>query len=745
MIRQKIFTDVQFLESVENKEIVNNEDPIIETFFSNQKVSSEIIKLDDPEYKEKVKQGITIGYPKKRIINTISFEPIQPAISSNQMVKMNPYRPVSVKGNKAVNTNGNYDIFSDNGDILGIGQLWEDLNESTAQIADNFNNLADELTSGWDYDSITSQSWGDLKNALPSINNFVKKPNTIASYLSTIQANKNHPKSLLAKMGQINMNLDYKIEFSPVMLQDYNTIASKFYFWGALKRTKGNTNLTSLEYLSPQIKKLEFNLPGPDYVAPTLKFDKKNFSKFASTSAPFEKEDKDPIKNVYEYFIKPIDSAYLYNAAPYRINYFSDRYTAFNSNRALEIGPFSLPNFIKPTTSFTTESMMYPLAEINESSLYLSAATISFTLQGNATVAYFPRIQNDYKGEKLIPPIKDDPNMIADGKETKSSEIIIQEKITNLRSRSIEYLLQSGPDFLQHMYDIMLVCSSADSDVNSFESLFSRLNNNEDISDKIKIKGAIDSSCFLVRAGAIDVPQIENDSFEMKFLFSSIKKTRSKTKYDKRAELKILLDEPLIFYTFFNLLTNNNSAIFSKLEAENRYPMRFAAFSTNRLIQENIVGKKIRIDLIIKHQKLLNYPEFEILKNSWVGSSNQDVKNFGGLTSPELPIWWFEDVNFLGQGGDLTFDRDSPSIVEMNYPFLFKRCVKINRLYKGGFGKEGRTGINVSSGPNAFDFHLFEEDTLNNNVGEVKQPDTDLFANQSDQEWYLNYLKTLKG
>jgi hypothetical protein len=341
---------------------------------------------------------------------------------------------------------------------------------------------------------------------------------------------------------------------------------------------------------------------------------------------------------------------------------------------------------------------------------------------------------------------------------SKEAKDLLKLKITDLRSRSIEFLLNSGSDFFGHMFDVMLLVS-VDDDKETFKDFFTKIvsdteiltsddnDEKQNLIDFIKAD-TIDSGCFMVRTGSIEVPQMENEVFDMKFLFGSVKKQRSKVKFERKAELKLLMDEPLILMDFFNLLSNNNQTLFGGLSNENRIPRRFATYSTNRIVTENLLMKKVRIDLIIKHQKLQNLPAFETLKQAWGMSdgkpaeqADSDVMNFGGLSSPELPLWLFEDVNFLGQGTDLVFDRDSANIAEISYPFLFKRCIKINREFKGGYEENGvKRSVTPSGDP--------IEGTNASMLGAIKEKfltGTELgnkFFDQSDQEWFMKYLKS---
>jgi hypothetical protein len=726
---------------IENKEIVNNEDPIIEEIASNEKINLKVIKLEDIENNETIRAGIYVGYPKKSPpVVGIEINPIVLESSSNQTVSKSaryPYKPAAT-GSSVVNTNGNYDVF-DTDDILGVGQLKEDLLNSGQAIKDNFNNLKDELTSGWDYDSLTSGSYSDAHALAASINNFVKNPKIIGKYLLTLQANINNDGKTISQMGQINMGLKKGVPFSP-FLMSYKYSSSKTEISKLIPIQENFLNKESESY---------YDIDGLIVVAdsvfsPEFVYNKNIGDSIISGWQVNSDDEKvtlylDPKdeKHSKRYFVSQISGIESLETPGDKIPYKSYfvNYALGSTDMGLEPALLSVKKFaydkINGTIAKLTEENK---KQIDNQKSYLEFDVVSAS--GTTNIVYAPKTPNDYKGRDLIPALKDEGDL-----NPGDAHSTLANQITNLRSRSIEYLLQSGPDFMQHMYDIMLICSSTESDVSAFKNFFSKVSEESSIIDT-NMNEILDSGCFMVRAGAIDIPQIENDSYDVKFLFNTIKKTRSKIKYEKRAELKILLDEPLIFLTFFNLLTNNNMTIFNGLHADNRYPMRFAPYSTNRLIKENIISKQLRVDLIVKHQKLLRYPEFEPLRTIWnKDSTNADVANFGGLASDELPIWWFEDVNFLGQGEDLTFDRDASETVEMSYPFLFKRCVKINRIHKGGMDADGLRIANADGDEtnNTTEYHAFSESKL---TKDETNGGNDFFYDQSDQEWYVKYINT---
>jgi hypothetical protein len=692
--KQNVIIENQFpLPTIENKEIVNNiNEPISTEVKSSQKIDSKASKIDI-ESKQQIRAGVYVGYPKKPVIGismgAYQVAPVQSPAStlSYDTLKQFVYFPGVA--------NKDFDILAPDGSFsanaFGLKTLGEDLMTSFDKIGDNFSKLSKELTSGWDYDSITSGSWSDAHALKGLFSNYLKKPKNIAKDLNIILI-KFNSKLLFTAQYLLPWNKDFFNNYRNKYKETVEEISGILVISG----------VTSLNLISGNIN--ENIISGIKDPNARNSFEVYNRTFNTQDISGLINKNKEPLNNTI--------STELYN-----------------KNHLTNI-----------------ESLVMEIAELQKNQIDNGFPYIMKTVENpspsespvesnsvNTIITYAKNI-NDYKGAELIPTIKDTGQL----NPTVAQETL-NKQISNMRNKSIEYLVQSGADFMKHAFDIMLVCSSENSeDVNSFENFFKKIAADSS-TIKINFGESADSGCFMVRAGSIDIPQIENDSFTYNFLFSKVKKVRSRIKYEKRAELKMLLDEPLIFMNFFNLLTNNNSTIFNSLHADNRYPMKFAPYSTNRLIKENIVSKKIRLDIIVKHQKLLHYSQFEELRHAWnqANDTMTDVQHFAGLDSSELPLWWFEDVNFLGQGSDLTFDRDNANTVEMNYPFLFKRCVKVNRLHKGGSNNGVRTPLQVTGeSMNQLEFNLLSEKVL------TKSEDADFFENQSDQEWFRNYLKS---
>ena len=278
--------------------------------------------------------------------------------------------------------------------------------------------------------------------------------------------------------------------------------------------------------------------------------------------------------------------------------------------------------------------------------------------------------------------------------EAENLNLDLTQQLHNKRATSIQHILNSGADFLKHMYDAILVCyreagaGGPEAEHEDFFELFFK-------SDFLgAIEPMVTNSVFMVRNASITVPQMESDVFNVKLGFETIQKVRTKVKYERKAELKVLLDEPLYFMGIFNLLSNNNRVVFDGVSVNNRHPKGFTPFTTNRIVSEYIIAKKIRIDLIIKHQQLMKNDLLDKYRNQWrtgrtgsYGSTDNLVFGHAGLLPEEMPLWWFEDLKFLGQKDGLQFNNEKGEIQEMGFPFIFKRCIRVDRQFRHGTGQ----------------------------------------------------------
>jgi hypothetical protein len=296
---------------------------------------------------------------------------------------------------------------------------------------------------------------------------------------------------------------------------------------------------------------------------------------------------------------------------------------------------------------------------------------------------------------------------------TQEARRVLTDQLSFTRSKAIEYMLNSGPDFMKHMFDVMLICSSANDNemTNFFSKIYSEkalFNQSVAEADQDQIFGR--GGIFSLRTASVNVPQMESETFDVKHLFNTIKKVRTKVKFERKSELKLTMDEPMYFHGLFNMMSNNNMIKFNYLDSDNRKAYNFfAPYSTLRTIAEDAIRKVIRLDLLVVHKRFGAdyYSETgtwaqktkDIWRDDFLKSQPLDmetgesttaeyVQNFAGLRNDELPLWWFEDIAFLGQGDDLVFKRDNDSVTQMTFPFIFKRVVKIDRQRRYGPEKQ---------------------------------------------------------
>jgi hypothetical protein len=285
-------------------------------------------------------------------------------------------------------------------------------------------------------------------------------------------------------------------------------------------------------------------------------------------------------------------------------------------------------------------------------------------------------------------------------------------------AKSIYYMMSSGADFIQNMFDVAIVFTDENG---IFEDIIKSHDDKTIMGVRISdLMGHMGRS-IMVRTSSIEVPQMESDTFITKFLGMSINKVRTKIKYERKSNLKILADEPLYMRLLINLLSGNVRSSSSSYIAQGKRPIGFHPGN----LQHTAVGN---ISILVKHEALLNYPILGEMKNSWRKHYQKDPSKLGyAENSPaEYPVWWFQDVRFAGEGTDLQFDRDGSTTTELTFPFIFSRCIKIDRSAK--FATDGSTPKEVTQFFNVKN----TEDQVLTRENETLQEVT---AYQNNQEW----------
>jgi hypothetical protein len=286
-----------------------------------------------------------------------------------------------------------------------------------------------------------------------------------------------------------------------------------------------------------------------------------------------------------------------------------------------------------------------------------------------------------------------------------------------LNNRSAEFLMSSGADFIKNMYDVAFVLTIPDNDKEIMDIVDKGFPLCNDIYFNHVLNGAASlNSLLMVRTSSINIPQMENDTFTIKWLNQNITKVRSKVKYERKAELKMLLDEPLYMRLLINILSGTSRA--GKMEIDQK---NYGHMPTHLSPGDYI--SPYNLNILVKHEALLHNPYFEELKETWRKTFKDGLETgFAGPRPAELPIWWFQDVKFLGEGSDLTFDRDGTGVTELSFPFIFSRCIKYDRNAKFTSGEV----------KNPFNEVTNEKGTIT--VRDTKNL-SDITMNQGDQNW----------
>jgi len=244
----------------------------------------------------------------------------------------------------------------------------------------------------------------------------------------------------------------------------------------------------------------------------------------------------------------------------------------------------------------------------------------------------------------------------------------------NKNSRAIEWMINSGADFMSNMFDVLLLVLDTSG---VFTDLFARLYDSAGaLWGKTVPPFMGDAGMFMIRNSSIQVPQPKSETYEEAVTGMKITKIKAKVAFDPKSELKILMDEPLYMMTIFNLFARNNEVT----PSFNVLPTLNAPFIFNFLSTINTRQKKFQIDLIVKHQSLLRSEVKDRLRKGTT------LQKFNGQLPPErMPYWRFENVKFLGMSNNIVFDRDAANTFEGIFPFHFKRVYKVDR-YDGAIG-----------------------------------------------------------
>lgn len=437
------------------------------------------------------------------------------------------------------------------------------------------------------------------------------------------------------------------------------------------------------------------------------------------------------------------------------------------ANGIIKLGNKTLrPDLILSKTN-TKEYTLSKTPKINRhESSYMSAPTLLYDTDKLSALKLLDKGgYSYYNGEKVIDPASyifyaGPKKEIYNPKNADNVVKYYESVFTRIRKSPMYQMLLSGADFLDNMFDIAIVLHSRNG--NNFSTLSDFLsdlpikpdstqNSNipwmEDYDTQNKkillgdsianltyktIENGSRDSIFLIRTSSIEIPQMENEIFNIKWLGSeNIAKVKSRVNYNRKSNLKITLDEPLYTRLLFNIFSGTNRSVLGSIFYKNQ--------NSDKYYPGNIsLNSLYTIDILVKHESLLNTPYLEDMKTQWrvanikAKEGEPGITNIAELRGGEYPVWWFKDVKFLGEGSELQFSRENTSVTELTFPFLFKYCTKVDRSILHKDTGEGESSILELE--NLFVSHKGKAD---DESGDIKIVDriNRLVNHQGFQEW----------
>jgi hypothetical protein len=254
------------------------------------------------------------------------------------------------------------------------------------------------------------------------------------------------------------------------------------------------------------------------------------------------------------------------------------------------------------------------------------------------------------------------------------------------KSKAIARMIQSHADYLTHMFDVFFVVYAN----NKYMDLFTYLEENATNVDGKKyyknsdvetvMEGQSYKNILAVRVNSIELPEMESETWDLKFLDDVITKIRSKVEFERKSTISIDLDERFYVLDLINAMSGNSIRDGSLNKTSISFP---------KMINTNLRDKSLRFDIIVKHRDLLKSnrklpfldkesgnTRYGLRKTIW-DSYDGSLQAIVGMQDENEPYWVFEDVKFLGPNGDLQFDNNASDRQTIDYGFIFKRCYKV--------------------------------------------------------------------
>jgi hypothetical protein len=244
------------------------------------------------------------------------------------------------------------------------------------------------------------------------------------------------------------------------------------------------------------------------------------------------------------------------------------------------------------------------------------------------------------------------------------------------RSQAIQYMIERGPDFMSNCFDVALVTTTV-----------------EGVRQKIPYIYAWDSYTMItksiaVRTASIEIPMPKTKTYETKFLTHTISRTASAIDWKTQSALILDLDEPLYLLDMVNdaigqgIVKTGLGTSLGELIPETR----------KKNYNSQSMYMNPRIDLMVSHVSLMRDYNSMLTEKF----ERPDILQWK-LPPDQLPFWVFEDIKFLGNEGDIKFERETANTNQITIPFIYRRLYLVDMtgeenpsLHTYGEGKNTR-------------------------------------------------------
>jgi hypothetical protein len=226
-----------------------------------------------------------------------------------------------------------------------------------------------------------------------------------------------------------------------------------------------------------------------------------------------------------------------------------------------------------------------------------------------------------------------------------------------------------GPDFMKHKFDAYLVFYKKDGTIQM-------LNSEEEEKWLTPFQKFIFShKGFAVRFGNINIPKVSKTDFNVSWLQTQIKKSRTIIETENKATFTFRLDQNLFWLDMMDKIAGHNNTIdhlqYKKIKENNDETYTNIYFRDEEDYDNDWKGVIKSISQIFNSAYMDKGTDERKLCLVIKMAHLSDVIHPSTQTSV-LPYFLFEDIKILGTSSNISYERESNSIQDISINFIFK-------------------------------------------------------------------------